>query len=151
MARIKIIAVGNIKENYLVEGIRLNLKKIKTKFNINLIEIKEYRLKQNPNPAEINKGLSIEAERIEKHLDKNSYLAVCDVIGNLLSTNSFKSLLETKLYQEKRNITFIIGGSFGLDPAITNKANLKISFSKMTFTHQLMRLILLEQLVTSLH
>ena len=144
--QINIIAIGNIKEKYIRKGISNNLSILESKFDVKIIEIDEYRLTQNPSNADIQRGLEIEGEKIKKQLDNNSYLIVCDVNGKIISSSTLKKVLVNQLYNYKRSITFIIGGSFGLDESIKRKANLKLSFSKMTFPHQLMRLILIEQL-----
>ncbi|MFP4457714.1 MAG: 23S rRNA (pseudouridine(1915)-N(3))-methyltransferase RlmH [Clostridia bacterium] len=143
---IKIIAIGNIKEKYLKQGINNNLSKLQSKFTVQIIEINEYKLPQNPSDTEIKKGLEIEGAKIKDHIDKDSYLIVCDINGKVFSSSHFKKILTNQLYNYRKNITFIIGGSFGLDKSVLRKANLKLSFGKMTFPHQLMRLILIEQL-----
>jgi 23S rRNA (pseudouridine1915-N3)-methyltransferase len=143
---IKIIAVGNIKESYLREGIQENIKKLSSKFDIDMIEINEYRLGQNPSETEIKKGLEAESEAILNYIDNRSYLIVCDIDGKVISSTSLKKVINNQIYNYKRDVVFVIGSSFGLDDNIKRKANLKLSFSKMTFPHQLMRLLLINHL-----
>ena len=147
---IKILAVGNIKESYLKTGIKENVKKLKAKFNIEMIEIDEYRLGDNPSQAEIKKCLKIEADTISKYIDNSDYTIICDIEGKIISSKTLKKVLASQLYNYKRNVVFVIGSSFGIDQSLKRKANLKLSFSKMTFPHQLMRLLLVNHLTTIL-
>jgi len=147
---IKILAVGSIKESYLKAGINENIKKLKAKFNIELIEIDEYRLGSNPSQAEIKKCLKIEADTISKYIDNSDYTIICDIEGKIISSKTLKKVLASQLYNYKRNVVFVIGSSFGIDQSLKRKANLKLSFSKMTFPHQLMRLLLVNHLTTIL-
>src|SRR5699024_2063623 len=86
-----------------------------------------------------------EATRILSHIPKETYLITLEIEGKQLSSEAFAKKIETLSLYGKSNFTFIIGGSLGLPPSITEKSNLALSFSKMTFPHQLMRLVLLEQ------
>ena len=120
---IKIVCVGKIKEKYLKDAIAEYQKRISKYTKLNIIEVKDYDY------DDINKVLQAEKEQIEKHIDSKDYLITLE---NTLTINS--------------NITFVIGGSYGIDQSIKNKANFHLSFSSLTFPHQLFRVLLLEQI-----
>ena len=130
---IKIIAVGNIKETYLTDGIKEYQKRLSKYTNLKLIEVKE----------EIS--LEKEQQSIMKHIKGKDNIVVLDINGKNYSSEEFSKFINNELTLNS-NITFIIGSSEGLHNNIKNLTNKKISFSKMTFPHQLFRLLLLEQI-----
>lgn len=136
---IKIIAVGSIKENYLKEALNEYLKRLSKYTNIEIIEVKDEGL------VEESKALAIEKERIKKHLNNKDYIITLEIEGESLTSKEFATTIE-KIFLQTSNITFIIGGSYGLSPEIKSLAKKHLSFSKMTFPHQLFRLLLLEQI-----
>lgn len=136
---IKIIAVGSIKESYLKDALLEYQKRLQKYTNIEIIEIKDEGL------VEKDKALSLESEKIKKHLSLKDYLITLEIEGQELTSLDFASKLNT-IFLENSNITFIIGGSYGLSPEIKKLAKLHLSFSKMTFPHQLFRVLLLEQI-----
>lgn len=143
---INIIAVGKIKENYLVDAINEYKKRLKKFCDMNIIEISEYKINiENNSYVEIAK--QNEGEKILDILEnKNGYNIAMAIDGKMFDSEEFsKNLNEIKLYR-KKNINFIVGGSYGLSDEVIKKADIKISFSKMTFPHQLFRLLLLEQI-----
>ncbi|MBQ3468949.1 MAG: 23S rRNA (pseudouridine(1915)-N(3))-methyltransferase RlmH [Bacilli bacterium] len=139
---IKIVCVGKIKEKYLQDAIAEYQKRITKYDNIKIIEIKD------TTTDDVNKNLLTEEKEIRKHLNNNEYKIVLDIEGKELSSEELAVKLE-KTYLESSNITFIIGGSYGLSNGIKSEANYRLSFSKMTFPHQLFRVILLEQIYRS--
>ena len=134
---IKLICVGSIKENYLKDAINDYLTRIKKYTKIELIEVKDSKIEE--------KALLDEEKEILKHIKDKDYVITLEIDGNMQDSISFSNYLE-KLEAEFNNIVFIIGGSLGLSDKIKELSNYKLSFSKMTFPHQLFRLILLEQL-----
>lgn len=136
---IKIIAVGSIKENYLKEALNEYLKRLSKYTNIEIIEVKDEGL------VEESKALTIEKERIKKHLNNKDYIITLEIEGESLTSKEFATTIEN-IFLQTSNITFIIGGSYGLSPEIKSLAKKHLSFSKMTFPHQLFRLLLLEQI-----
>lgn len=136
---IKIITVGFIKEKYLQEAIVEYKKRISKYTNLGIIEVKDEGL------VEEKKALELEATKIEKHLGDREYIITMEIDGNEYSSPEFAEKIRKTLI-ENSNITFIIGGSYGLADSIKNRANLHLSFSKLTFPHQLFRVILLEQI-----
>lgn len=134
---IKIIAVGKIRQDYLKEGIEYYLKQIPHK--VEIIEVKD--------ESSIEK-IELEEKRILAKIKQSDYVVLLAIDGKMYTSESFSSYIE-KTLNEKSNITFIIGGSYGVTNKIYERANDTVSFSKMTFPHQLMRLILVEQVYRS--
>ncbi|MBQ6497595.1 MAG: 23S rRNA (pseudouridine(1915)-N(3))-methyltransferase RlmH [Bacilli bacterium] len=136
---IKVITVGSIKEKYLKDGMEEYKKRISKYTNLEIIEVKDEGL------VEEKKALEMEALKIEKHLGEKDYIITMEIDGKEYTSPEFAEKIRT-IFIENSNITFIIGGSYGLSDSIKNKANLHLSFSKLTFPHQLFRVILLEQI-----
>ena len=132
---IKIITVGKIKENYLKEAINDYQKRINKYHKLEIIEIEDDNI--------IN-----EIDRILKYINKKDYLIALDIQGIELTSIELSKKIDN-IFINNSNITFIIGGSNGIHDSIKNIVNYKLSFSKMTFPHQLFRLILLEQIYRS--
>ena len=135
---IRIICVGKIKENYLVDAIKEYEKRISKYTKLEIIEVKDEAFDES-------KTLLKEKENIMKYVSDKDYIITMEIDGNQLSSKEFASKLDS-IQSNNSNITFIIGGSYGLHPDIKNISNYKLSFSKMTFPHQLFRVILLEQI-----
>ena len=136
---IKIITVGSIKEKYLKDAIEEYTKRLSKYTNIEIIEVKDEGL------VEPKKAMSLEEEKILKHLNEKDYIITLEIEGRQLSSEEFAQKLD-RIQLESSNITFIIGGSYGLSKNIKDKSRLHLSFSKMTFPHQLFRVLLLEQI-----
>ena len=136
---IKIITVGSIKEKYLKEAIEEYTKRISKYSNIEIVEVKD------EGTVEPVKAIELEAEKIKKHINPRDYIITLEIEGKQITSEEFSKRIED-IFQETSNITFIIGGSYGLSNQIKNISNFKLSFSKMTFPHQLFRVILLEQI-----
>ena len=136
---IKLITVGTIKEKYLKDAIDEYTKRIKKYTNIELIEVKDEGL------VEESKAILLEAEKIKKHLSPRDYIITMEIEGKQLTSEEFSDKLN-QIQIENSNIVFIIGGSYGLSDEIKQMAKLHLSFSKMTFPHQLFRVLLLEQI-----
>jgi 23S rRNA (pseudouridine1915-N3)-methyltransferase len=140
---IKIIAVGKIKEKFLIEGIKEFLKRIKPYscieiFEINPIEIKDYNL--------IAKNLELEGEKILSYIKINSYVITLEINGNSFSSEQFAQIIENISTQGYNELIFVIGSSHGLGKNVSKRSDLKLSLSKMTFLHQFARLLLIEQI-----
>ncbi|SMB87811.1 23S rRNA (pseudouridine1915-N3)-methyltransferase [Desulfonispora thiosulfatigenes DSM 11270] len=143
---IKIIAVGKIKEKFLDAGIKEYLKRLTSYAKVEIIEVKDEKEPENCSPADEKLIKEKEAQKIEKHIKDDSYIIVLAIDGKMFSSEELATKLNELALNGKSDLTFIIGGSQGLDEKILGQANLKLSFSKMTFPHQLMRLIMLEQI-----
>lgn len=136
---IKIICVGNIKEKYFTEAIKEYLKRISKFHQLDIIEVED--VGNNDKITILRK----EKEKILKYVNKKDYIITLEIDGNEESSIDFANRLNN-IFIGNSNITFIIGGSYGLDAEIKKLSNYKLSFSKMTFPHQLFRVILLEQI-----
>ena len=140
MKKINIITVGKLKEDFFVSACNEYQKRLSSEYKLNIIEIPQVKLYDNPNEKEIEKALKVEEEKILKHIEKGIVVALC-VEGKQKTSEEFAEILDTS-----EPITFMIGGSHGLSDAVKAKANIKLSFSKMTFPHRLFRVMLLEQI-----
>lgn len=136
---IKIICLGKIKEDYLIKGIEEYKKRISKYQNIEIYEL------QDENTSDKKVTLKKEKERILKIINPKDYIITLEIEGKELTSEEFAKKID-EIFIINSNITFIIGGSFGLDDEIKNLSKMKLSFSKMTFPHQLFRLVLLEQI-----
>ena len=144
--KISIVAAGKIKEKYLRDGIAEFTKRLKPFTQIEFLEINEEKMKDNPSPAEKAAVLKTEGERLLKKVPAGSYLIVLDVMGKAISSEELSQKIDTLTLNGHSHITFLIGGAFGLSQEIRNRADERISFSRMTFTHQMIRLLLIEQI-----
>ena len=136
---IKVITVGNVKEKYLKDAIEEYTKRINKYDKIEIIEVKDEGM------VEPVKAINLEAEKIKKHINPKDYIITMDINGKQITSEEFSNKIDS-IYLETSNITFIIGGSYGLSDEIKQMSNYRLSFSKMTFPHQLFRVILLEQI-----
>lgn len=136
---IKIITVGNIKEKYLKDAIDEYLKRLKKYTNIEIIELKDEGL------VEEQKAIQLEGEKILKNISPKDYLITLEIEGKEYTSEEFAEKIN-QIQIENSNIVFVIGGSYGLSKEIKEKSKLHLSFSKMTFPHQLFRVFLLEQI-----
>ena len=143
--KIKVYCIGKIKEQYLKDGINEYLKRISTYSQIEIIEVNDSKVKDNPNPFDIEKAKNEEGERVLK-LVKNDYLIGLDLNKKEPTSEEFAQFLQSKLVEGGSNISFVIGGSYGLSDELKKRCNSSISLSKLTFLHQMTRLILLEQI-----
>ncbi len=144
--RITIVTAGKIKEKYLTAGINEFLKRLGPFANVKIIEINEEKMKDNPSEAEKQQTLAQEGQRLLKQVPEGSYLIVLDVYGQQLSSEKLAEKIQSLGLQGKSNITFLIGGAFGLSQEVRQAADFRLSFSPMTFTHQMIRLLLVEQI-----
>ena len=144
--KIRIIAIGKIKEAYLKQGIDEYLKRIKPYSQIEIIEVNDEPVCDNPNESEITKVKDLEGEKVFKILKPQDYLISLDLNKKQFTSPEFAKYLEDKFVLGGSNLTFVIGGSYGLCDALKKRANDSFSLSNMTFLHQMTRLILLEQI-----
>lgn len=146
--KIKIYCIGKIKEQYLKDGIEEYKKRLLPYTNIEIIEVLDSKAKDNPNSSDLKKAKDEEGERVLKLL-KNDYLIGLDMNKKEYISEDFAEYLNKKLVEGGSNLSFVIGGSYGLSDALKTRCNDSISLSKMTFLHQMTRLILLEQIYRS--
>ena len=143
MIKINIVTVGNLKEKYLIDCVKEYEKRINRFCSLNIIELEEEKLPKNYSEADISKCLVKESLKIEKHLQ--GFVVILDVMGSSVTSEDFaKKINNISLNHD--TITFVIGSSYGICQSLKPKANILLSFSKMTFPHQLFRVMLLEQI-----
>ncbi len=146
MVKIKLICIGSLKEKFLQEAFNEYKKRLGAFCKFELIELDEYTLKNNPSNAEIEMGLSVEAERIWFKTSANSYVVSLCIEGEQLSSEAFAQKIKEVSTYKASEITFVIGSSFGLADAVKKRSDCLLSMSKMTFPHQLARVLLCEQI-----
>ena len=143
---ITVIALGKLKEDYLKNAVSEYSKRISAYGKLNIIELLPARLSQAPSKAETENALALEAEEIFKKIPQGSFVVSLCVEGKKESSEDFAAEFKKCALSGKSSIVFIIGSSYGLAPEIKQKSDLRLSFSDMTFPHQLMRVMLLEQI-----
>lgn len=143
---IYIICVGKIKERYLREGLEEYRKRLSAYAKIEVREVDDERAPENLSEKEAEQIKRKEGERILSALPKSSYVIALAIEGKMLSSEHLAEHIEELGVLGKSDISFVIGGSLGLSDTVLSEADMKLSFSKMTFPHQLMRLILTEQI-----
>lgn len=140
---IKIIAVGKIKENYEKDAINEYLKRLSSYFKLTICEIPAERIIDE---SLAEKYKEIEADKILAAIKPNSFIITLEILGKMLSSEDFAVKIKELTNSGISEIVFIIGGANGLHKKISDISNFKLSFSKMTFTHQMIRTILIEQI-----
>ena len=148
MIKLKLITLGKLKEKYLREASDEYVKRLSAYAKTEIIELEPVKLPESPSDAEIEKALLAEAEMIMKRLGGALVTAMC-IEGRQFSSEEFSKKLNTYINSGRGELVFIIGSSFGLHDKIKALADIKLSFSAMTFPHQLFRIMLLEQVYRS--
>jgi len=149
MLNIHIICVGKIKENYLKDAISEYSKRLSKFCNLNIIEFADEKLPNKLNDSIISEIKNKECNKMMQAIKKDSYTICLDLKGKEFSSEAFSKKIEDIALNFNSSITFVIGGTLGLNEEILSLSNEKICFSKMTFPHQLIRVFLLEQLFRS--
>ena len=143
---IEILCIGNLKEKYWKTAVSEYSTRLSGYCTLNIKEIREVLLPSKAGSAEMQMVKEKEGKEILRNIGDRSYLIALEVEGKTLSSEKLAEKLESLALSGKSHITFIIGGSLGLSEEVLNRADLRLSFSEMTFPHQLMRVILLEQI-----
>jgi 23S rRNA (pseudouridine1915-N3)-methyltransferase len=144
--KITIIAVGKLKERYLKDGIQEYGKRLSRFCELHIVEVEDEQAAESLSAAQEEQVKKREAEKILRKYKEGSLLVVLDVKGEKLDSEGFASKMQNFFVSGFSHITFVIGGSLGLDNELVKKAGLRLSLSDLTFPHQLTRLILLEQI-----
>ncbi len=133
----KIICVGKVKEKFFVDAINEYSKRISKYTKLEIIEI--------PDESKESIAMKKEGEKILSKIKDNDYVVTLEIEGNSLTSLEFAKKIDNN-FNSNKNLTFVIGGSYGLDESVKSRSDYKLSFSKFTFPHQLFRVILLEQI-----
>ncbi len=143
--QIDIICVGKVKEQYLRDAIAEYSKRLGRYCKLNILEVADEKTPEHASEGVERQIKAKESERIAKHIKPGAYVIALAIDGQQVTSEGFARKIDQLGIQGVSHIQFVIGGSIGMDDAILRQANYKLSFSKMTFPHQLMRVILLEQ------
>ena len=144
--KIKIYAIGHLKEAYLKQGINEYLERLKPYAQTEIIEVNDEPIPNNPSSGDIEIAKNKEGQRVIKLLRKDEYLIGLDLVKKQPSSEEFAKYLEDKFVLGGANLSFVIGGSYGLSDELKARCQDRIGLSNMTFLHQMTRLILLEQI-----
>ena len=144
--KIKIYAIGHLKEPYLKQGINEYLERLKPYTQVEIIEVNDESIVQNPSQKEIEIAKDKEGQKILKLLKSDEYVIGLDLVKKQPTSPEFAKYLEDKFVLGGSNISFVIGGSYGLSEELKKRCQDRIGLSNMTFLHQMTRLILLEQI-----
>ena len=146
MFNITVLAMGKLKEKFYIQAVEEYSKRLAGSCKFQLLELPDYRLPDDPSPAQIAEGLSREGQLIREKLPKGAWFCVLTPEGKKLSSEGFARTLAEVKTGGRSAACFLLGSSFGIAPEIKALADLKLSFSDMTFPHHLARVMLLEQL-----
>ena len=144
--KIKLVTVGKLKEKYLKDGIAEYSKRISRFAAVEMIELADEKTPDRASDSENAKILDLEGNRILSKIGDREFVIVLAIEGKTLSSEEFSKQLEQASINGYSTLTFVIGGSLGLSPQVKNRANLSLSFGRLTLPHQLMRLVLVEQI-----
>lgn len=140
---IKIVCIGKIKEKYLVDAFSEYEKRMSIYHKMKVVELKE------SNNKDLKHNLEEEGNLILANISSDEYVITLEILGTMLESPELANKISKLLTYGNTNITFVIGGSYGLSDEVKKRSNFALSFSKMTFPHQLMRVILIEQIYRS--
>jgi len=147
MRTINIICVGNLKEKYLREAAAEYEKRLSAYCKLKITELSEYKLPERPSKSDIEKCIEAEGASILSKIPQNALIAAMCIEGDMLSSEAFSERLSAMMADTGASeLCFVIGGSYGLSEEVKKRAKLKLSLSRMTFTHQLSRVLILEQI-----
>lgn len=146
---ISVICIGKLKEKYWTQAVEEYSKRLKNYCSLNIVELKETRLPDKAGFAEELFVKETEGAEILKKIKETDYVVTLEVNGKSLSSEKLADKIQNLAVNGRSSITFVIGGSLGLSETVSRRADFKLSFSAMTFPHQMMRVILLEQIYRS--
>lgn len=147
--KITVIAVGKIKEKFYIQAIEEYTKRLSGYCKLEIIQVADEKTTESSTETEMNLIKQKEADRILKRIPEDAYVISLEIQGKMFDSMELAQKINTLGVSGISHIVFIIGGSLGLHSSVSDRADFKLSFSKMTFPHQLMRVILLEQIYRS--
>ena len=142
---ITIVAVGKLKEKYLQQGIQEYMKRLSTYAKVQIVEVPDEKAPETLSDKDAERVKAREGERILAKISPEAYVITLEINGKMLTSEQLAEKIDELALYGKSKFVFVIGGSLGLSEAVMKRSNFALSFSKMTFPHQLMRLVLLEQ------
>lgn len=141
--KISLLTIGKTEDKYLIEGVGIYTKRLKHYISFQILEIPELK---NTKSLSQEQQKTKEAELIFKNISSTDHVILLDENGTEFSSRSFSTFLNKKMVGGQQHLVFVVGGPYGFSKELYNRANEKISFSKMTFSHQMIRLLFTEQL-----
>lgn len=144
--RIRIVCIGKLKERYWVDAVSEYSKRLSKYCDLEILQLKEARLADKASAADEQNVIFEEGQSILKNIKEGSYVITLEIKGKELSSEELADKIDRLAIERKSDITFVIGGSLGLSREVSDRADFKLSFSRMTFPHQMMRTVLLEQI-----
>ena len=144
--RIRIVCIGKLKERYWSEAVEEYSKRLSRYCELEIVQLKEARLPDRASLADEQNVIFEEGQSILKNLKEGSHVITLEIKGKELSSESLAAYMGELQLEGKSDITFVIGGSLGLSEQVSARADFRLSFSRMTFPHQMMRVLLLEQI-----
>ena len=146
MLHIKIVSVGKVRETYVQEGIREYVKRLRAYVHLELAEVADQAIPSQGTPKQLDQIKGRESDGIRGRLKPQDYVVLLDRQGESVSSEGVAAFLEERALRGSSHIVFVVGGSLGVDEEMQRRADWRWSFSPLTFPHQLMRLMLLEQI-----
>ena len=147
--RVKIVCIGKLKEKYWTAAVDEYSKRLSKYCDLEILQLKETKLADKPSEADEIIVIYEEGQTILKNIKDGTYVIALEINGKSLSSEELAAKVDRLAIEGKSDITFVIGGSLGLSKEVSQRADFSLSFSKMTFPHQMMRVILLEQIYRS--
>lgn len=144
--RFYVVCIGKLKDAYLRDGVAEFVKRMRPYGGITITELNESKIGDKPSDADRKQIVDDEGERLLKAVPKNAYTVLLDVYGKTMSSEDLAKTVAKLEVDGVSDMAFIIGGAFGVSEALRQSVNYKLSFSPMTFTHQMVRLLLVEQI-----
>ncbi|MFO7173557.1 MAG: 23S rRNA (pseudouridine(1915)-N(3))-methyltransferase RlmH [Bacillota bacterium] len=144
--RIRILIAGKVRERYLQEGAGEYLKRLRPYARVEMVELQDEPLPEGASPGELARVREREGERLLRALKEDEYLVALDIRGRQFSSEEFSLWLQERALRGESSLAFAIGGTTGLAPAVLERARLRLSLGLMTFPHQMVPLLLLEQI-----
>ena len=144
--RFYVVCIGKLKDAYLRDGVAEFVKRMRPYGGITITELNESKIGDKPSDADRKQVVDAEGERLLKAVPKNAYTVLLDVYGKTMSSEDLAKTVAKLEVDGVSDMAFIIGGAFGVSEALRQSVNYKLSFSPMTFTHQMVRLLLVEQI-----
>ena len=144
--RFYVVCIGKLKDAYLRDGVAEFVKRMRPYGGITITELNESKIGDKPSDADRKQVVDEEGDRLLKAVPKNAYTVLLDVYGKTMSSEDLAKTVAKLEVDGVSDMAFIVGGAFGVSEALRQSVNYKLSFSPMTFTHQMVRLLLVEQI-----
>lgn len=146
MMKITVLCIGKLKASFLKDGVQEYLKRLTSYASVSILELNEERVGDKPNDADRRLAVEAEGERLLKRIKSEQFVFLLDVHGSIMSSEQLSEKLEELGVAGRSDIVFVIGGAFGVAQSLRERADVKLSFGKMTYTHQMIRMLLTEQI-----